>query len=535
MKVSEIYQKTINAEYYYRRQNHCPLLGLDDLKKAIEEAGQIEYDMSYAEPSWEPSWFADRLMPESFERRLQYLDDLTFIMRKHRGKLFIAGGLVTDMIIMDYQEWVEIFNSVDVDIFIVEESAEKAEELLMSVMDDLGELVNHIRTSQQVTSFTLGGMYEIQIIRRVYRSPDQILMKFDNWACQYLWSPSTGLQMTPMGLAAYVMRAFPEDCSMHSLSVDYRREKYCNKKGFKVLFPGVPKGAVIECLGGQDTNIVLNTVRRELFPQEQDLWPPEDLVTQMPAGNPWDTDRHQVAGLRPAEERQGMWPDGSTQTYWSSSEHIPGEPLRVAEKKFAVYKIHPIYDSESDYGENRGYMNTWNLLAGRLHNICIELQFYSTLTEVSERDFIEQVFGRYQAPEGMHNINVGVAIRLFTKIPTEYITWAAQYYVHRNLDSARQVWNRMLKMHIGPVIELFSNPIKMWKVDDPGSQSFGQVHPKPISPLEFYGELYKPTFAGIHPAVHLLVDRMMCHVYHVPKDVRHLIMQYVLKAQSEMI
>lgn len=514
MQVSEIYQKAVNAEYYYRRVGKCPLLGLDELQKVIRQGNKIEYDMSYAESDHKTGWIADCLSHVTIRDRLHQLDGLIGIMKKHPGNLFIAGGFVTDMIIMDGGEWARNYES-DVDVFIVEESAEKAEELLASIISELGPSVSKLRTTQQVTSFTLG-LCEIQIIRRVYSSPDQILMKFDNWACQYLWSPSTGIQMTPMGMAAYMMRAFPEDCSMHSLSVDYRRAKYCNKKGFKVLFPGIPKGAKLTQLSEEFQDLIKPSVRRELFPEEQDVWPPEDSL-ELPIDdevvNPWLSDRHRPADLRAAPK-----------------------------KSFQVFRLQDFY-SQSDYDGGRSYMNTWNLLEGRLHNICIELHSYSAITQLSEQYFIDQIFGPYAAPEELHNIKLGVAQRLFSTTPHEYRAcashfyyqaWASNFYVYRDLSGASRIWNEMLRMHIKPVIKLFSNPVGMWKVDDPGSQSFGQVHPKPITPREFYGPLYKQTFAGINPVVHALLDRLMCHTYRVPKDVRELIMRYVLKAQAEI-
>ena len=604
MQVSAIYQTVANAELYYRRRNACPLLGLDDLQRALDAIPSVQYDMSYADASRD--YTHEKF---GFQLKIAEAYDTVFMlecgalveqMEKYPGKLFIAGGCVTDLLTKDNFR----FNG-DIDVFIVEESAEKAEELLTAIMKDLEtppKRVDNIHSTVQVTSCIIhdeGQQHhnpiEVQFIRRVYPSPDVILMKFDNWACQYLWSPSTGIRMTPMGAAAYIMKAFPEDCSVHSLSANHRRFKYCASKGFKVLFPGVPMGVDIQTIGPQAANIRANKARRTLFPQEQDLFSPEEIdwaaargrnERRVPRFAPepevfgnveFDDEGQQVdsdddvpsdetleanfGGRSPSEYTPATWADMDrmeerrrTRSRSRSPPRLPtirdlseamfrapevraaqSKPTQVAPLKYAIFKIDYVLE-ESDYSEKGvGHMNPWNLLKGNVTRIDIKLDHYTDFCSMTEKDLIGAAFGEWADPDDFrHTINMNSASKFFEK-PAGYKAWAYQYYVEKDLEEARRLWYNMMERRIEVLLPLFGKGAKRsacWKVTDPGSQSFGQVNPTPMHPREFYGQCYKPTYVGIHSDVYCLIMNVFVQ-HRVPRDVRKMLCGYVLRAQAD--
>ncbi len=111
------------------------------------------------------------------------------IMEKYPGKLFICGGSVGDIAKHSNDPYFHLGG--DIDVFICEESAVTAEQLLISVMDELRDNIQLeviLTSNKNVTSIKIGHGHTIQFIRRVYPvdRPDLILAGFDIWPSKVL-------------------------------------------------------------------------------------------------------------------------------------------------------------------------------------------------------------------------------------------------------------------------------------------------------------------------------------------------------------
>ena len=546
MKVSTIYHAVANAEFHYRKQNRCPLLGLTDLlnlQVSSSQVGELVYDMSFIETNKKVSFElpTEEACSNYFEQACPLL--IAF-MKKHPGKLFIAGGHVASLLIGGLDD--DRNRHFDLDVFIVEESAEAAELLLTNLMKSFPE-IHHLSSNSQVTSFDVPNMKaeELQVVRRVYPSPDVILMKFDLWACQYLWSPSTGIRMTPMGMAAYIMKAFPEDCSMHSMSVNMRRHKYL-QKGFRCLLPGLPEGAMPMRVGPEKANIQASRVRRNLFgaqpreeSEEDDSTTPRDAV---------DSDE-EIGNRAPRREVRSPSPDPEAPDAFEAAYEdlrpqeppgAPRKPKKIVEGAVECYqrfKVEWMHYEESDYHGDQleDFMNPWNLVMGKSHRVTMFLDKYEDFCDMSVARVLKDTFGNWlDLDEMSHTANPDTLKKMF--ITTEmYKRWATLYYVEGDRGEAARVWHMNLHALAEPIIKMFgpgTRRVDLWKTDNPGSQAFGQSSPLKVTPQEFYGACYRPTYVGIKPDVYPIIE-LTFRRYGAPRDIRRLLMWYVLKAQAD--
>jgi hypothetical protein len=125
----------------------------------------------------------------------------------------------------------------DFDIFFHCNTEENADKILVECMEYLKPFAKKFRTTQAVETVWLKDL-EIQFIRRVYQTKEQVLIGFDLAPSRLGFNIKDKFFATSCGLIAVKNRWFPVDTNQRSLSFDHRLNKYLNK-GYSLLLPGL--------------------------------------------------------------------------------------------------------------------------------------------------------------------------------------------------------------------------------------------------------------------------------------------------------
>lgn len=155
--------------------------------------------------------------------------------------LIYAGGYVTDCVRRSV-------TAPDVDIFVI--GAENASERVWGFLRDLTERVAqpyYIMHAEHTITLTFYDhvdsyhAHKFQIILRVYPSIGHVLGGFDISAAMVAWNGEEFLA-TRLGLWTLVHSAIPIDVTRSSPSFKARLQKYHLRKGFGLIFVGIPCG-----------------------------------------------------------------------------------------------------------------------------------------------------------------------------------------------------------------------------------------------------------------------------------------------------
>lgn len=157
------------------------------------------------------------------------------LLKLSNGRISLCGGSIVNLIFQGY-------NGADWDLFFHCDSVEEADELLNDCMDYIQQNVKSKITysrSQGVQTVNYNRK-NIQFIRRIYKSKDQVLLGFDLAGSRLGYNIKDGLFATIDGAMALAMKSFAIDVTRRSLSFRYRIEKYLRKQ-FTILLPGLPE------------------------------------------------------------------------------------------------------------------------------------------------------------------------------------------------------------------------------------------------------------------------------------------------------
>ncbi len=112
----------------------------------------------------------------------------------------------------------------------------KISELIENNKLNNGIFVKHSR-NQRVHTVGYGNV-QIQFIKRIYKSRDQVLLGFDLAPSRIGYNLVDGLYSTICGGLSVAMKCYPLDTTQRSMSFGYRLNKYTNK-GFNIMYPGI--------------------------------------------------------------------------------------------------------------------------------------------------------------------------------------------------------------------------------------------------------------------------------------------------------
>ena len=280
---------------------------------------------------------------------------------------------------------------------------------------------------------------------------------------------------TPSGAFALLTGFFAEDCSRHSFSIKYRRFKYVSHKRYNLMLPGIPK--LDDTKFGYNIDYYVKLIDGITFP----ISPPN--------------------------------PDGPPRNY----------PL---------CRVEWVDDREGDYdGPDQSCFSWFLLVTGKLEHISIKINEYANMSTklLNDQELKETVFNRwYICP---HNTSPALTTDIFFKNKEKRKEYSIALHVDRDRQKTERLWNEMIDEHMIVAKALYEEACiveNTWKVDDPGSQRFGQLHPVEMTAREFYGKMYVPTYAGIHPNVYLTLKHVF-DLHNLGNDVRRMLLNMILE------
>lgn len=182
---------------------------------------------------------------------------LTELLQKFHGKIAACGGLIFKAFHMNPKD----ING-DVDLFFHNCNKDEAEKILIEavgflvsegtkIIDGKESPVVSVTRTEHVTNVTiyfaynkyyrnknLPTMIQYQFIHRIYPSLDNILGGFDIGPAMIAYD-GYNFYATPLGAWSLVNKALIIDTKRRSTSFEYRIQKYGNKYGCDIIFPGL--------------------------------------------------------------------------------------------------------------------------------------------------------------------------------------------------------------------------------------------------------------------------------------------------------
>jgi hypothetical protein len=433
-----------------------------------------------------PKLFTNVGVRTFFEQRTPKIIQL---MKEFPGKLFIAGGCFYSI----YREG-SIENS-DIDVFICASSPREAENILrrgVEIIESTSLGMSDFYNTE-VSPMVVTAIYciddiryiKVQFIRRLYPEgrPDMIVGAFDIHPCQIFWSLETGIQCTTGALVSLLTQTFPLDLSRRSFSFSRRLEKYIIEKRCDLILPGV------------------------------DLRKPAEMFGK-------------ITG-----------PNGQKEIFDYFANNITALPNQ--------YKFSSHGGNSSDYTEDdkdESFMEAANGLSRRNlkvllrqgTNVMMKIESYSLFC-TEKIDFLYAVLGNECSFEFIKG-RTASQIKSMFKTVEAYREFAMAHFVDMDLEKSRIIWEENLQNiveYLKPLFGKDSDPIQYWKVENPGSQGFGQNFPRPIEPKIYYGaEHYFPIRAGLSDLSYWTICQIT-RQNRLPPDIFRMLCLYTFKAEAE--
>jgi len=157
------------------------------------------------------------------------------ILNIGRGKISLCGGAIISIL--------QGGNPHDYDLFFHSDSVDEIDDIFNECMYYFANLVNaDIRYSRSRylmnVSVDYGIFYgDLQFIKRVYKTKEQVLFGFDLAPCRLGYNPKDGVFATICGAMAFSMNAFALDISNRSKSFGHRLHKYSYNNSYSILLP----------------------------------------------------------------------------------------------------------------------------------------------------------------------------------------------------------------------------------------------------------------------------------------------------------
>ena len=166
------------------------------------------------------------------------------ILNIGNGKISLCGGAIISILKGEMPN--------DYDLFFHSDSVDEINNIFddcMVYLDNLSLESTIYSRSQYVMTVKLNtdNFYgDIQFMKKVYKTKEQILFGFDLAPSRLGYNPKDGIFATICGAMAFSMRAFTTDSSKRSKSFGYRLEKYCYTKQYQVLIPQLQNNLIFD-------------------------------------------------------------------------------------------------------------------------------------------------------------------------------------------------------------------------------------------------------------------------------------------------
>lgn len=166
------------------------------------------------------------------------------ILNIGNGKISLCGGAIISILYGQMPN--------DYDLFFHSDSVDEINNIFdecMVYLDNLNPKCASYSRSQYVMNVKVNAdnFYgDIQFMKKVYKTKEQILFGFDLSPSRLGYNPKDGIFATICGAMAFSMRAFAIDSSTRSKSFGYRLDKYCYTKQYQVLIPQLQNDLIFD-------------------------------------------------------------------------------------------------------------------------------------------------------------------------------------------------------------------------------------------------------------------------------------------------
>jgi hypothetical protein len=223
-------------------------------------------------------------------------------------------------------------------------------------------------------------------------------------------------------------------------------------------------------------------------------------------------------GISPSFDSSIMTPDGKL-------EYRDGKLKFICKRGF-----------ESDYESNdsdRGkHLNWFYISSEKYHLITFEGDL-NDVTELTDK-FVKKsikanlLFGMNRYHIGTINISTN---KLF--LGDQYKDFINAYIINGDEKKACQIWKDRCQWYIEKGIEIAQScKINSWKIENPGSQSFGKFNPILEHPRMWYGDNYQSVEVGIKTPQFKTVVNYLINI--IPEDLINLIFDFWLEAEVNL-
>ena len=187
---------------------------------------------------------------------------------------------------------------------------------------------------------------------------------------------------------------------------------------------------------------------------------------------------------------------------------------------------------ESDYEGGGNYLNWVYILKEKYHLMTFEgkLDEILELDEKTVRKSIESHVLFEINQKSIKTINVKT-YKFF--LGDKYKDFIDAFVINEDEKQACQIWKERCDWYVGKGLEIAKScKENRWKIENPGSQSFGKFNPILEHPKMWYGDNYQSVEVGIKtPQFQELVR---CLRDKVPEDIINLICDYWLKSEVDL-
>ena len=236
MSIAAVLKSFLTVEMVWHKNQHAPIVGIEKAKQIRNAYENYEIDVPSIEYGTRKkvNWDPEIDLSVDIKDIIKNYPVVYKLLNMYPENLFLCGGSILSMFMKT--------NIADFDIFFCCDDYMQADAILDECLNYINSTYDKVEysMSQGVISVQNYGGAKIQFIRRVYQSPDQILLGFDFWACQHGYNPKMGYFSIPTGSFALSLKMFPIVTQKRSFSFGHRIRKYYTKM-FKILLPGVDK------------------------------------------------------------------------------------------------------------------------------------------------------------------------------------------------------------------------------------------------------------------------------------------------------
>lgn len=422
-----------------------------------------------------------------------------------------AGGYVTDRLRRTN-------TAPDVDIFVI--GSENASERVWGFLHDLTARVAHpysiMHAEHTITVAFDSQAYphlanKFQIILRVYPSIGHVLHGFDISAAMVAWNGEEFLT-TRLGLWTLVHNAIPIDATRSSPSFKARLQKYHLRKGFGLIFVGVPCGVYEQHLEKFNSAIIDINNTYALAIQTKQLEFRLEAIK-----------RAQMAVFELCRETrfEGTANADVTITYPHTKSISNHDQIRTVLRAYNVR-----------YEPDKRYTGPWfpRLKVGpfkfgqRMPNRWRPANETMVMCERRQRATSDyEPDRRYRAQYVSH----AQANAKFALSRPEFVySYAKSVSINHPADILS------IPPEAPPGTIMPSRAELHWITENPGRQWTSSFNPEPITGYTFYGSIYVGRINQAHIIRQLWLARRdpNCVWYTVPRDIMRMLTMYVLRA-----